>query len=72
MQINLDHTIVHFMKQNASKTARQFFRVGGASGTITKAMSAYDKVLVISTGRGWQRYVTHNRLVKIFESRNFW
>ncbi|MBT8273759.1 MAG: TonB-dependent receptor, partial [Bacteroidia bacterium] len=25
------------------ETVRQFFRAGGASGTIAKAMSAYDK-----------------------------
>ncbi len=49
------------------ETARWFFRSGGASGTIAKAMSAYDKSFsdavygVESAGR----YVTQSRLKKM-------
>ncbi|SHJ67491.1 nicotinate-nucleotide adenylyltransferase [Pseudozobellia thermophila] len=49
------------------ETARHFFRSGGASGTIAKAMSAYDKdfsdaVYGIETDG---RYVTQSRLKKM-------
>lgn len=49
------------------ETARHFFRSGGASGTIAKAMSAYDKAFsdavygVETDGR----YVTQSRLKKM-------
>ncbi len=49
------------------ETARHFFRSGGASGTIAKAMSAYDKSFsdaiygIESDGR----YVTQSRLKKM-------
>ena len=49
------------------ETVRQFFRSGGASGTIAKAMSAYDKdfsyaIYGIETDG---RYVTESRLRKM-------
>ncbi len=49
------------------ETARNFFRSGGASGTIAKAMSAYDKdfsdaIYGIEQDR---RYVTESRLKKM-------
>lgn len=46
------------------ETARQFFRAGGASGTIAKAMSAYDKAFSDAV-YGMEedgRYVTQSRL----------
>ena len=45
LQINLDSDIYGTFAEIGAgqETARQFFRVGGASGTIAKAMSAYDK-----------------------------
>ncbi len=51
------------------ETARHFFRAGGASGTIAKAMSAYDKafsdaIYGIETDG---RYVTQSRLKKMLE-----
>ena len=44
-QINLNSDIYGTFAEIGAgqETARQFFRVGGASGTIAKAMSAYDK-----------------------------
>ncbi len=46
------------------ETARQFFRAGGASGTIAKAMSAYDKSFsdAIYGVENDGRYVTQARL----------
>ncbi len=49
------------------ETARQFFRAGGASGTIAKAMSAYDKSFsdAIYGLEEDGRYVTQSRLKKM-------
>ena len=45
LRINLDENIYGTFAEIGAgqETVRQFFRVGGASGTIAKAMSAYDK-----------------------------
>ncbi len=49
------------------ETVRQFFRAGGASGTIAKAMSAYDKNFsdAIYGTEDDKRYVTEARLRKM-------
>ena len=49
------------------ETARHFFRAGGASGTIAKAMSAYDKAFsdAIYGVEEDGRYVTQSRLRKM-------
>ncbi|MEJ2162248.1 MAG: TonB-dependent receptor, partial [Robiginitalea sp.] len=49
------------------ETARHFFRAGGASGTIAKAMSAYDKAFsdAIYGIEDDSRYVTQSRLKKM-------
>ena len=49
------------------ETVRHFFRAGGASGTIAKAMSAYDKDFsdAIYGLEDAGRYVTENRLKKM-------
>lgn len=49
------------------ETVRHFFRAGGASGTIAKAMSAYDKAYsdAIYGAEVKNRYVTRNRLHKM-------
>ena len=46
------------------ETARHFFRAGGASGTIAKAMSAYDKAFsdAIYGIEEDNRFVTQSRL----------
>ena len=54
------------------ETVRQFFRSGGASGTIAKAMSAYDKdfsdaIYGIETDG---RYVTESRLRKMLDRKS--
>ncbi len=49
------------------ETVRQFFRAGGASGTIAKTMSAYDKDFsdAIYGIEDDKRYVTEARLRKM-------
>jgi hypothetical protein len=51
------------------ETARHFFRSGGASGTIAKAMSAYDKSFSDAVyGKEVNgRYVTQSRLKRMLE-----
>lgn len=44
------------------ETARWFFKVGGAAGTIAKAMSAYDMKFSDSIYGPCQRYVSRERL----------
>lgn len=69
LRINLNENIYGTFAEIGAgqETARQFFRAGGASGTIAKAMSAYDKdfsdaVYGVEPDR---RYVTESRLRKM-------
>ena len=69
LQINLnEHIYGTFAEIGAGQeTVRNFFRAGGASGTIAKAMSAYDKdfsdaVYGIEPDK---RYVTQPRLTRM-------
>ncbi|MFP2994886.1 TonB-dependent receptor [Spongiivirga sp. MCCC 1A20706] len=69
LRINLnEHIYGTFAEIGAGQeTVRSFFRAGGASGTIAKAMSAYDKdfsdaIYGIEDDR---RYVTEKRLKKM-------
>ena len=69
LRVNLnEHIYGTFAEIGAGQeTVRHFFRAGGASGTIAKAMSAYDKdfsdaIYGIETDR---RYVTESRLRKM-------
>ena len=66
---NLDTTIYGTFAEIGAgqETVRHFFRAGGASGTIAKAMSAYDKDFsdaIYGIERD-NRYVTENRLRKM-------
>ncbi|WP_299680284.1 TonB-dependent receptor [uncultured Tenacibaculum sp.] len=69
LRINLNANIYGTFAEIGAgqETARNFFRAGGASGTIAKAMSAYDKdfsdaIYGIEDDR---RYVTESRLKKM-------
>ena len=69
LRINLNSDIYGTFAEIGAgqETARNFFRSGGASGTIAKAMSAYDKdfsdaIYGIEEDR---RYVTESRLKKM-------
>lgn len=69
LRTNLDPTIYGTLAEIGAgqETARHFFRVGGASGTIAKSMSAYDMQFsddiygIEDTGR----YVSQSRLLKM-------
>ncbi len=69
LAINLDpHIYGTFAEIGAGQeTVRHFFRAGGASQTIAKAMSAYDKDFsdAIYGKEVKNRYVTQNRLRKM-------
>ena len=49
------------------EVARWFFRVGGASGTIAKSMSAYDMTVSDAIYGHAHRYVSCERLLKMLE-----
>jgi len=69
LRINLnEHIYGTFSEIGAGQeTVRNFFRAGGASGTIAKAMSAYDKDFsdAIYGEEDDKRYVTEGRLKKM-------
>ncbi|MEM9362549.1 MAG: TonB-dependent receptor [Bacteroidota bacterium] len=69
LRINLNKNIYGTFAEIGAgqETARQFFRAGGASGTIAKAMSAYDKAFsdAIYGIEKDGRYVTQARLKRM-------
>ena len=69
LRINLNENIYGTFAEIGAgqETVRQFLRAGGASGTIAKAMSAYDKSFsdAIYGSEKNQRYVTEDRLKKM-------
>ena len=69
LRINLNENIYGTFAEIGAgqETVRQFFRAGGASGTIAKAMSAYDKAFsdAIYGIENDKRYVTEDRLRKM-------
>jgi len=64
LQINLDaHKYGTFAEIGAGQeTARWFFRVGGASGTVAKTISAYDMTVSDAIYGPAARYVSRQRL----------
>ncbi|MDO4224513.1 MAG: TonB-dependent receptor [Bergeyella zoohelcum] len=69
LSINLDPNIYGTFAEIGAgqETVRHFFRAGGASQTIAKAMSAYDKDFsnAIYGAEEKNRFVTQNRLKKM-------
>ena len=69
LRINLNANIYGTFAEIGAgqETVRHFFRAGGSSGTIAKAMSAYDKDFsdAIYGAEDDGRYVTENRLRKM-------
>jgi hypothetical protein len=67
--VNLDPSIYGTFAEIGAgqETVRHFFRAGGASGTIAKAMSAYDKDFSDSIygKEDYNRYVSEHRLKKM-------
>jgi hypothetical protein len=64
LQINLDPSKYGTFAEIGAgqEVARWFFRVGGASGTIAKSMSAYDMVISDAIYGQAERYVSQERL----------
>ncbi|GGG44062.1 hypothetical protein GCM10011414_12150 [Croceivirga lutea] len=71
LRINLNPNIYGTFAEIGAgqETARHFFRAGGASGTIAKAMSAYDKAFsdAIYGVEKDNRYVTQPRLKQMLK-----
>ena len=71
LQVNLDSTIYGTFAEIGAgqEVVRHFFRAGGASGTIAKTMSAYDKDFsdAIYGKEIDGRYVSKSRLKKILK-----
>lgn len=71
LRINLNENIYGTFAEIGAgqETVRHFFRSGGSSGTIAKAMSAYDKDFsdAIYGIENDGRYVTESRLKKMLE-----
>jgi len=69
LKINLNKNIYGTFSEIGAgqETVRHFFRAGGSSGTIAKAMSAYDKDFsdAIYGIENDKRYVTESRLKKM-------
>ncbi|HON18520.1 MAG TPA: hypothetical protein PK990_05045 [Salinivirgaceae bacterium] len=71
LNINLTPHIYGTLSEigGGQEVARHFFRAGGASGTIAKSISAYDKVYSDFLYRGKaRRYVSKERLVQMLET----
>lgn len=69
LQINLDQTKYGtFAEVGAGQeVARWFFRVGGASGTIAKSISAYDMIISDAIYGQADRYVSRQRLTTMLD-----
>ena len=69
LQINLDPTKYGAFAEIGAgqEVARWFFRVGGASGTIAKTMSAYDMTVSDAIYGPSDRYVSRTRLRQMLE-----
>lgn len=64
LEINLDQSIYGTFAEIGAgqEVARWFFRVGGAAGTLAKAMSAYDMTFSDAIYGTCDRYVSRQRL----------
>ncbi|TVR74272.1 MAG: TonB-dependent receptor [Marinilabiliales bacterium] len=69
LSLNLDPTIYGTIAEigGGQEVARAFFQAGGASGTVAKSISAYDRTFsdhLYNSGKSG-RYVSENRLAKM-------
>lgn len=71
LRVNLNRNIYGTFAEIGAgqETVRHFFRAGGASGTIAKAMSAYDKDFsdAVYGAQDDGRYVTESRLRRMLQ-----
>jgi hypothetical protein len=69
LEVNLDPSTYGTLAEIGAgqEVARWLFRVGGAAGTIAKAMSAYDMTFSDAIYGQCERYVSRERLVKMLD-----
>ncbi len=70
LKINLDHSIFGTIAEigGGQEVAREFFRAGGASRTVAKSISAYDKNFSDAFYKSKSgRYVSETRLKKMLD-----
>lgn len=69
LQINLDGSRYGTFAEIGAgqEVVRYFFRVGGASGTVAKSMSAYDMVFSDEIYGRVERYVSRERLLRMLD-----
>lgn len=71
LRLNLDQSVYGTFAEIGAgqEVVRNFFQVGGASGTVAKAMSAYDMTFsdAIYGAEGGGRYVSESRLRKMLD-----
>jgi hypothetical protein len=69
LQINLDQAKYGTFAEIGAgqEVARWFFRVGGASGTIAKSISAYDMIVSDAIYGQSERYVSRQRLTTMLD-----
>ena len=69
LQVNLDRATYGTLAEIGAgqEVARWLFRVGGAAGTIAKAMSAYDMTFSDAIYGPCERYVSRERLVRMLD-----
>src|SRR5829696_225704 len=69
LQVNLDPTQYGTFAEIGAgqEVARWFFRVGGAAGTVAKAMSAYDMTFSDAIYGPCDRYVSRQRITSMLD-----
>jgi hypothetical protein len=69
LQVNLDPALYGTFAEIGAgqEVARWFFRVGGAAGTIAKAMSAYDMTFSDAIYGSCERYVSRQRITAMLD-----
>ncbi len=74
LEINLDPSNYGTFAEIGAgqEVARWFFRVGGASGTIAKTISAYDMTISDAIYGTCDRYVSHQRLQTMLDREYGW
>jgi hypothetical protein len=72
LRINIDSNVYGTLAEigGGQEVARAFFQAGGASGTLAKSISAYDKTFsdALYNNNKVGRYVSEDRLVKMLNS----
>ena len=72
LALNMDKSIYGTIAEIGAgqETARWFFKVGGAAGTVAKALSAYDMKFSDTIYGKCKRYVSRERLHAMLDTAN--